>query len=111
MKRCGPAARAPSWKSRRSRGELDSLRSTGALLKLPNLDIPHPRLVAVVSQHDVTGDLFAEGGLGLEFALLDPGFHLRAAEFVGHGQLAVVPVLNLLAADDDFRGVPFARRL
>ena len=48
-------------------------------LQFPNLDVPVPAVVAVVREHDVSGDLVTESGIILELALRDARFHRVAA--------------------------------
>ena len=78
--------------------------------QFPNPDVPEPRLVAVIGQHDATLDFFAEARLVLE---LGPGhgrLDFSAAQFVFDHLDAIEPVLDMFALDEDAGRVPFTRR-
>ena len=71
-------------------------------------DVAEPGFVVVVLEHDAAFGVFRETGDGLEFAFGAGGFEGLAGEVHAEDFGAVEPVLEGVAFDDDFGGVPLA---
>src|SRR5258707_14341442 len=97
----------PKGKTFRRRPD-DGRRALGRAAE--DLDVAEGDLVAVVLKQDVAGNLGAESGHVLELALRDGGPELRRAQLVLQDLAPVEPVLDVVAAYEDPRLVPFAHR-